>query len=234
MFVANCVCGGTSNTPITWTGNAVDNGRGSSQIVTFGRSKYKLPNVSTSDEGHLCCVQGEHSACLYLLVVDAPVVTLSYRNHVTCKNETSGKATNAVSIQCNVSSHVEQDLTQGFMQVYINDVGTVSYDQTPSKSTFKDLSGNSVYTKAFEFREELRDGDVMDCRWIREDGKIVKSKVQPVVKFHTCSVPTVSFTTIAASTVGSTNSTTAAMTSQSKFSKQSVLILFVSLAYNCR
>ena len=54
------------------------------------------------------------------------------------------------------------------------------YDQTPSNSTLKDLSGNSVYTKAFEFREDMRDGDTLDCRWIREDGKIVKSKVQLV------------------------------------------------------
>ncbi|XP_062511000.1 uncharacterized protein LOC134186923 isoform X2 [Corticium candelabrum] len=225
-FVAYCLCGETSNTPITWTGNAVDNGRGSSQNVAFGRSKYKLPNVSKSDEGHLCCVQGEHSACLYLLVVDAPVVTLSDRSHVTCKNETSGKATNAVSIQCNVSSHVEQDLSQGFMEVYINDVGTVSYDQTPSNSTFKDQSGNSVYTKAFEFREEMRDGDVLDCRWIREDGKIVKSEVQPVANFPTCPVPTVFFTTTGASTVGSTNSTTAAMSSQNY---AFIIIIIVSL-----
>ncbi|XP_062511054.1 uncharacterized protein LOC134186966 isoform X2 [Corticium candelabrum] len=213
LFVAYCVCGETF-APITWTGNAVDNGRGSNQDVTFGRSKYRLSNVSKRDEGRLCCVQGEHSVCLYLLVVDAPVVTLSDRTHVTCNNETLGKDTNAVSIQCNVSSHVEQDLAQGFMQVYINDVGTVSYDQTPSNGTRKDLAGNNVYTKAFEFREDMRNGDSLDCRWIREDGKIVKSNVQLVAKDHTCSVPTVSFTTIAASTVGSTNSTTVAMTSQ--------------------
>ena len=204
-FVADCVCNGTD--PIKWTGNAATTERTDFvNSLTIGRSRLKLRNASKQDEGQLCCVQSGHSDCRHLLVVDKPVVTLSGLGEIECRNSRD-KGSKNVSIQCNMTSAIHTDFLQGFMQVFKNKKDTVSYDNSPSNSTRQDASGNTLYTMAYEFSEEMLYGDSLDCRWTREDGNVLESETKFVIEFCKSLEPPTSFDIKLTSEAPETNTT---------------------------
>ena len=62
------------------------------------------------------------------------------------------------------------------MHVFINNNKTSSYDNGSSNSTRTDVSGNSLSIMTYKFRQEVHSGDVLDCRWICEDGSVIESE----------------------------------------------------------
>ena len=177
-FVADCVCNGTVLDQITWKGKAATSER--TDIVnsdTIGRSILRLRNASKQDEDRLCCPQSKRLDCRHLVAVDKPVDTLSFlewRNMRTASDNNS----RSVCAQCTLvkSSTDQTDLFQCSMHVFINNNKTSSYDNGSSNSIRTDVSGNSLSIMTYKFRQEVHNGDVLDCRWICEDGSVIESE----------------------------------------------------------
>ena len=187
-FVADCVCNGTVQ--FVWTGNAATTKRTDINNSHIGISTLTLRNASKQDEGRLCCGLSD---CRPLIVIDKPVFTLS-ASEIECSHS-KDKGSRNVSIRCSISSTVRTNLVQGYMLVFKNNKETLSYDNSPSNSTNKDASGNTIYTKTYEFAEKVLDGDSLYCRWIRQDGNIFDSESKLVVEFRKCLEPATSFNT---------------------------------------
>ncbi|XP_062511096.1 uncharacterized protein LOC134187002 [Corticium candelabrum] len=127
-----------------------------------------------------------------------------------------------------MTSAIHTDFLQGFMQVFKNKKDTVSYDNSPSNSTRQDASGNTLYTMAYEFSEEMLYGDSLDCRWTREDGNVLESETKFVIEFCKSLEPPTSFDIKLTSEAPETNTTMDTITERQ--GNNWIIILCVSIS----
>ena len=204
-LVLSCECQRVDY-PFVWRLNsAVINGSSDNVTISskLSESVITVNSISKQQEGTLCCSRHLSAACSQFQVVSPPNVTISLLNEPGCRAEAIVNHTVALAaVTCAVSSYLEGDITQGFMQLYLNNDPTIAIDSHPTESNETDQLTRKMWKKRYNFSQQVPKGmsSIFVCRWIQEDGNVYISEFKLTLGTCPTHVPTTTTTTTTTTT----------------------------------